>query len=233
MIPQIGSTSSVSVSSAEPSDSLGKDGFLNRLITQLKNQDPLEPMEGTEFVTQLAQFSELDQIRELASAQGDLQNYMASLNNFAAVSLLGKEVDFAGDRVSHLEGTSTEIPFRLPVNASQVTVVLYDAQGRAVHTLTTGPMEAGNQVVRWNGIDESGQTLPSGSYRCDVVAKDDQGRNRTVEILQRGAIREVAFEGGVPRLRVDDRWISLSEIEGIRSSSSGERGLEPDGMVTT
>lgn len=225
MIPQIGSTSSVSVSSTEPSDSLGKDVFLNLLITQLKNQDPLEPMEGTEFVTQLAQFSELDQIRELASGQEDLQNYMASLNNFAAVSLLGKEVEFAGDRVSHLEGTSTEISFRLPANASQVTVLVYDAQGRVVQTLTTGSTEAGNQVIPWNGTDESGQTLPSGTYRFDVVAKDDQGRSLSVEMLQRGVVKEVAFEDGVPKVRVDDRWISLSEIQGLRSYSSPGSGV--------
>lgn len=221
MIAQIGSTSTYTTSSTEQSDSLGQDVFLNLLITQLKNQDPLEPMEGTEFVTQLAQFSELDELRELTTAQADLQNYMASLNNFAAVSLLGKEVEFSGDQLTHQGGGSSEIKFSLPSDAAEVTVYLYDAGGNLVHTLNQGPMEAGNQTSIWNGTDDTGQPLPSGTYRCEVVAKDGAEGLIAVELMERGTVQEVAFEDGVPMMRVGDRWISLSEIQGIRMSPAG------------
>ena len=221
MIPQIGAATSYAASSAEQNDSLGKDVFLNLLITQLKNQDPLEPMEGTEFVTQLAQFSELDELRELTATQDNLQNYLASLNNFAAVSLLGKEVEFTGDQVSHQEGTSSEIRFTLPSEAAQVTIYLYDARGNLVHTLQQGPMEAGSQTALWNGTDDTGQPLPSGTYRCEVVAKDSTDGLIAVQLLERGSVQEVAFEDGVPRVRISGRWMSLSDIQGIRMSSAG------------
>ena len=221
MIPQIGAATSHAVSSAEQNDSLGKDVFLNLLITQLKNQDPLEPMEGTEFVTQLAQFSELDELRQLTGAQENLQNYMSSLNNFASVSLLGKDVEFSGDQVTHQEGTSSEIQFSLPSDAAQVTVYLYDAGGNLVHTLNQGHMEAGKQTSIWNGTDETGQPLPSGTYRCEVVAKDGTEGLIAVQLMERGTVQEVAFEDGVPLVRVGDRWISLSDIQGIRMSSAG------------
>ena len=221
MIHEIGTTSSVAASSTEPADTLGKDVFLNLLITQLKHQDPLEPMEGTEFVTQLAQFSELDELRELTGGQEDLQRYMASLNNFAAVSLLGMDVEFAGDRVTHQEGTSTGIEFSLPRDAAQATILVYDAQGLVVQTLTKGSMVAGNQTAVWDGTDESGQLLPSGTYRFEVVANDANGGNVPVALIQRGSVREVAFEDGVPMVRIDDRWVSLSEVQGIRMPSSG------------
>jgi flagellar basal-body rod modification protein FlgD len=220
MIPQIGAGNSYAASSTEPNDSLGKDVFLNLLITQLKHQDPLEPMEGTEFVTQLAQFSELDELRELTGTQENLQNYMASLNNFAAVSLLGEEVAFSGDQVTHQEGTSSEIRFNLPLDAVQVTIYLYDARGNLVHTLNQGPMEAGNQTALWNGADDTGQPLPSGTYRCEVVAKDSAQGLIDVQQLERGLVQEVAFEDGVPQVRVGGRWISLSDIQGIRTPSA-------------
>jgi len=221
MIQGIGATGSVAASSTEPTDKLGKDVFLNLLITQLKNQDPLEPMEGTEFVTQLAQFSELDELRELTGGQEDMQHYMASLNNFAAVSLLGKDVEFAGDRVTHQEGNSTGIEFRLPTDATQATILLYDARGLLVKTLSKGSMEAGNQTAIWDGTDDSGQPLPAGTYRFEVLANDATGGNIPVTLIQRGSVKEVAFEEGVPMVRVDDRWISLSEVQGIRMPFSG------------
>ena len=221
MVDQIGATSTNIASSMEQTGSLGQDVFLNLLIAQLKNQDPLEPMEGTEFVTQLAQFSELDEMRALTSGQEGLKNYMASLNNFASVSLLGKAVEFSGDEVAHQEGTSTEVEFLLPSDAAQVTVYLYDTQGNLVHTMDKGPMAAGNQTAIWNGTDESGQPLPSGTYRFDVVAQDASEGAIPVELMQRGLVQEVVFQDSVPMLRVGDRWLSLPEIQSIQTGSAG------------
>ncbi len=218
MVPQIGATSIPTTQSTTETDSLGQDVFLNLLITQLKNQDPLEPMEGTEFVTQLAQFSELDEMRSFSSGQEELQNYMASLNNFAAVSLLGKAVEFSGEHVTHEEGTSTEIGFLLPSEASEVTVHLYDAGGNLLRTLRSGPMEAGNQSVLWNGVTEGGQTVPSGTYSCEVVARDATDASIPVQLMARGVVQEVVFEDGVPSVRVGDRWLSLPDIRSIQTS---------------
>ena len=221
MIPQIGATSTYTTSSTEQTEPLGQDVFLNLLIAQLKHQDPLEPMESTQFVTQLAQFSELDEMRELTSGQEDLQSYMASLNNFAAVSLLGKAVEFSGDEVAHQEGTSTEVEFLLPSDAAQVTVYLYNTQGNLVHTMDRGPMAAGNQTAIWNGTDESGQPLPSGTYRFDVVAQDASEGAIPVELMQQGLVREVVFQDGLPMLRVGERWLSLPEIQSIQTGPTG------------
>jgi len=217
MISQIGATSTYTAASMEETESLGKDVFLNLLVAQLKNQDPLEPMEGTEFVTQLAQFSELEEMQEMTSGQEDLQSYMASLNNFAAVSLLGKSVEFSGDEVAHQEGTSTELEFVLPSEAARATVYLYDTQGNLVDTVEKGAMAAGNQTAIWDGIDENGQPLPSGTYRVDVVAQDASEGAVPVELMQQGLVREVVFQDGVPMLRVGERWLSLPEIQSIQT----------------
>ncbi len=219
MIQQIGAIGGTAVSTGGAAASIGEDVFLNLLVTQLKNQDPLEPMEGTQFVTQLAQFSELDEMRNMAGAQKELQHYLSSLNNFASVSLLGRDVEFGGDTVTCQAGTATSIRFRLPADAAQVTVTLYDGQGRAVRTLEQGPFGAGEQVLTWDGIDQNGVPVPSGTYRCEVTAKGASGDALQAELVQHGRVEEVAFQGGVPYVRVGDRWIALSEIEGIRDPS--------------
>ena len=221
MIPQIGATTAAGASSSKKPDALGEDVFLDLLVSQLKNQDPLEPMKGTEFVTQLAQFSELDEVRAITSGQKDLQAYMASLNNFSSVSLLGKEVAFAGDQVTHQEGLPSEVRFDLPAEAALVTVKLYDPQGHLVRTIDKGPMAAGSHIVGWNGADDTGQPLPAGAYRCEVTARDASQSNVPVTLKQQGVVREVVFENGAPSVRVGERWIPLSEVQGIQMASQG------------
>jgi flagellar basal-body rod modification protein FlgD len=218
MVPSIGATSPTTTTSTGQTKELGQDVFLNLLISQLKNQDPLEPMEGTEFVTQLAQFSELEEMQALTSGQAELQNYMASLNNFAAVSLLGKSVEFSGEQVTHQEGTTTEINFLLPSDAALVTVNLYDEQGNLVDTIEREALNGGSQTLVWDGKDGTEQPIPSGTYKCEVLAKDASDVSIPVQLMQRGVVQEVEFEEGVPSVRVGDRWLSLPDIRSIQTS---------------
>ncbi|MBW1702547.1 MAG: flagellar hook assembly protein FlgD, partial [Deltaproteobacteria bacterium] len=83
-----------------PGDStLGKDAFLNLLVTQLRHQDPLSPMESTQFTAQLAQFSSLEQLSSVNENLGILRIYQASINNSQAVGFIGKTVKASGDSV--------------------------------------------------------------------------------------------------------------------------------------
>ena len=217
MISPIGTETGSLLQSAEQPDSLGREAFLNLLVTQLKNQNPLEPMDGTEFVTQLAQFSELDEVRNVSSGMDMLKNYLASLNNFAAVSLLGQEVEFAGSGVTHEEGNPTDLRFSLPSDAAKVTVTVYDGGGKTVRGLVSSHMEAGLQSVTWDGRDDNGQSLPSGTYLFEVQAQDANGSNLTVEQVQRGTVESVQYQEGNPLLQVGGQWIPLADIHSIQS----------------
>jgi flagellar basal-body rod modification protein FlgD len=121
----------------------------------------------------------------------------------------------------HQEGTPTALEFRLPSDAAQVAVSLYDTQGHLVYTEDKGPMSAGNQATIWNGTDENGQPLPSGTYRMDVVARDASEAVISVELTQQGLVQEVVFQDGVPTLRVGERWLSLPDIKSIQTGSTG------------
>lgn len=220
MIEQVSAAQEQKLNTLASSQSLGQDVFLNLLVTQLKNQDPLEPMEGTEFVTQLAQFSELDEMRELTDGQEALQGYLASLNNFSAVSLLGKEVEFTGNGLTLQEGGTADIEFQLPADATKVAVAIYDENGNTVRSWTEGAMDAGRQSLVWNGQDDAGQQVAPGAYSFSITALDGEGAPLTVEQIQTGRVEKVEFQDGNPYLRIGDRWFALADIQSIGAPAS-------------
>ncbi|MEW6439841.1 MAG: flagellar hook assembly protein FlgD [bacterium] len=215
MIQGVGSGTQSIASAVGSTDMASQQVFLNLLITQLKNQDPLQPMEGTEFVTQLAQFTQLDTMREVSTGVGDLKSYMASLNNFGAVALIGRTVEFAGDEISHAEGTSSDLGFTLSSDAAGVTLKIYDEQGKVVRTCSLGAMSAGKQSATWDGKDEYGQNVPAGGYRFEVEAEGSSGQTVTAASIQKGRVEKVEFRNGSPYLQVGGQWIGLGEIYGI------------------
>jgi flagellar basal-body rod modification protein FlgD len=205
------------IQGSQPNE-LGSDAFLNLLIQQMKNQDPLEPMKGTEFVTQLAQFNELDEIRKVVEGQESMKDYLMTTNHFSSLSLLGKEIEFSGQQVAFEEGVPTDVPFRLANEASKATVTIYDMQGTCVRQLNSGKLDAGLQQVGWDGKDDNGQQLTSGMYRFEVNAEDAHGNMVPVESYQKGNVEKVEFQQGQPILCVDGQWITLAEILSIHDS---------------
>ncbi len=217
MITAVSGSSGISAVQSSESQSLGQDVFLNLLVTQLKHQDPLNPMEATEFVSQLAQFSELDEMRKISSGQEDLSYYLASLNNFSALGLLGKEVEFSGNTFSHQADSPSDLAFSLGADASKVEVRVYDSQGRLVATLRESNLPAGRQSIAWNGRDDStGAACPSGTYRFEVSATDAEGKAIPAATVGSGTVEEVVFQNGTPYLYVGGLWVALDDIQRIR-----------------
>jgi flagellar basal-body rod modification protein FlgD len=214
MIAEISSLSGASSTAKKPTE-LGQTDFLNLLVTQLTNQNPLEPMDSTAFVTQLAQFSELEEVQKVALGIGEVQNYLASVNNFSAVSLLGREIEFSGDVVHYESESQPEIAFKLGKEASKVTVNLYDRIGNVVRTWTMGDVEAGRQKLIWNGADQNGNFVEPGDYRFEVTAQGVDGSSVPVELVQQGTVDKVDFVNGLPYLYVGDQRIALADIQSI------------------
>lgn len=217
MISPIGGFAGVSSSQTSEPQSLGQDVFLNLLVTQLKHQDPLNPMEATEFVSQLAQFTELDEMRKISEGQETLSYYMASLNNFSALGLLGKEVEFEGNSFSHQTDSPSELTFSLGADASKVEVRIYDSQGKLVATLEESSLPAGRQSVVWAGRDDStGAACPSGTYRFEVSATDAEGKGIPATTVGSGTVEEVVYQNGTPYLYIGGLWVALDDIQRIR-----------------
>ncbi|MBK5355508.1 flagellar hook assembly protein FlgD [Pseudomonas sp. TH41] len=152
------------VSSATGSQSLGKDAFLQLLVTQLKNQNPLEPQDNGAFVAQLAQFSSLEGITTLnTTVSGIASNYNSS-QALQASSLVGRSVIAPGSKSVVDTSKSMTGTVVMPSSVSDATLKITDADGKAVRTIDMGAQSAGNASFIWDGKNDAGETVAAGTY---------------------------------------------------------------------
>lgn len=147
--------------------------FLTLLITQLKHQDPLQPMDATQFTTQLVQFASVEQ---QICLNNHLEKLLAGQDAQTAASLvdyIGKMVELSGNSLSLANGEALS-RYKLPEAAAETKVSIKDACGRSVIELT-GETAAGSHLFRWNGRDAGGNLLPDGDYTAQISAKRRDG----------------------------------------------------------
>ncbi|MCK8668257.1 flagellar hook assembly protein FlgD [Pseudomonas azerbaijanoccidens] len=161
--------------SATGKKALGKDAFLQLLVTQLKNQNPLEPQGNGEFVAQLAQFSSLEGITTLNDTVSGIAGAFGSSQALQASSLVGRSVIAPGDKavVDTTKGMTGAVV--LPQSVAQAEVKITDKDGKVIRTITLADQKAGNASFTWDGKDEAGIVAPAGTYTFAATTTiDDQ-----------------------------------------------------------
>jgi len=192
------------------------DSFLKLLTTQLQNQDPLAPMDANAFTSQLVEFASVEQAIQTNTKLGELGELVESSGTTSAMAMLGREVTATTDRVGLAASGDAEIRYQLPEAAAKIAVTILDGQGRAVRSLTGGAA-AGENLVRWDGLDGAGSRVAAGSYRVRVEAtradgtalSADQYVTSTVEGIEPGA-------GGIT-LVVAGAEVPLSAVRQVRA----------------
>ncbi|SEE46960.1 flagellar hook assembly protein FlgD [Pseudomonas anguilliseptica] len=149
---------------------LGKNEFLNLLVAQLNNQNPLEPQGNGEFIAQLAQFSQVEGIEKLNASMGSLLTGYQSSQALQASSLVGRKVIVPSDKAVVDTSESFKASLVLPVSSSNVYVNIYDKAGAAVGRVNLGEQAAGNVSFIWDGKDSNGNLLPPGTYKFEAQA---------------------------------------------------------------
>lgn len=152
------------------SNDLGKNEFLQLLVTQLNNQNPLEPQENGEFIAQLAQFSTVEGVEKLNSSVSTMLSGYQSSQALQASSLVGRKVIVPSDKAMVDTSETFKASIVLPTSSSNVAVNVYDSAGTVVNRINMGQQEAGNVSFMWDGKDSSGKTLPPGTYRFEAQA---------------------------------------------------------------
>ena len=187
--------------------------FLTLLTTQLKNQDPLEPLDSNEFTAQLVQFTSVEQSIATNKHLESLVALSSTNAANAAVTYLGKEVTAEGI-TSRLDGGEARWSYSLPLPAAQTTLTVTDIFGRAVYT-TAGETSDGNHTFNWDGTDTNGAPLPDGTYNLQVRALDSLGNEITSKTEVTGIVRAVTFEDGIPILDIDGVNVRLGDVLAI------------------
>jgi len=190
---------------------MGKDDFLKLLVTQLKNQDPLKPMDNTEFVTQLAQFSQLDQstqqvklLEQSISNQNDAMQY-------ALLPMIGRSVQVEG-ALTQLGTGPAPMTYALDRDASSVRASILDQNNKVIRTLDLGTQGAGKQQAQWDGRNQSGALMQPGVYQYQIVAKDSKSVPMQVATASTLTVTGVRSNNGQAQLVAGDQVIDRSAI---------------------
>lgn len=169
---------SAAASTASVSNDDSEQRFLKLLVTQLNNQDPLNPMQNAELTSQLAQMSTVSGIEKLNSTLSGLVSQTGSNQVLQAASLIGYHVLSPGNTLTTTtpaEGadpTPQAFAVQLPGTAADVQIKIVDATGKTVRTLSPGAMTEGVNAVTWDGKDDAGNAVPAGSYQFTVAASN-------------------------------------------------------------
>lgn len=154
-------------------DELGKNEFLELLVAQLNNQDPLSPQENGEFIAQLAQFSTVEGIEKMNSSIDAMASSFQSSQALQASSMVGRTVVFPSDQAMVDPQVGLDGQLMLPQASPAVLVNVYDEAGSMVAAVNMGAQETGIIDFAWDGQDASGNPLPPGKYRFEAQASID------------------------------------------------------------
>ncbi|MGD9332376.1 MAG: flagellar hook capping FlgD N-terminal domain-containing protein [Desulfobacterales bacterium] len=209
---------------AKAPDALGRDDFLNLLVTQLQYQDPLNPMDSTDFTAQLAQFSSLEQLTNVNDQLVELTATQTELNNAQAVAYIGRTVLSKGNAIQVTEGSPEPLQLNLEAPAAEVFVSVYDAVGNLRSSFKAGAMPAGRGTVAWTGTDMDNNPLPDGPYRFEVAAINEAGNEIQASPLSGGRVTGVAFEDGEAALVVNGQSIRMTDVVEVVQGRSGQPG---------
>jgi flagellar basal-body rod modification protein FlgD len=220
---------------ASPAPVLGKEDFLHLLITQLQNQDPLNPTDATEFTAQLAQFSSLEQLNNVNDNLEQLQNFQASTNNSQTVLLLGKEITAKGNLLQLAAGEPIGCDFSLGRDAAVVAVNIYDSTGEFVKAFDRENLAAGRHTLVWDGTDRNGDPAKDGNYTFEILAADANDQNVNVTTFFTGTVNTVTFENNTPFLISGDQKIALGDVIQVATPQNleGDPQLEKQNYILT
>lgn len=221
MITDVTGTAATGTSAAadamKKSTGMNKDDFLKLFVTQLQHQDPLNPQDSSQFISQLAQITQVEQAYNTNTNLQSILNQGGNSMTMASVSLIGKQVQAAGSQVSLTSGSPSSVNFNLGQSADQVTVSILNGSGSVIKNINAGAMGAGDGSVSWDGTNNLGSQVASGAYSFVVTAKDSSGNTVTTTPMIKGKVDGVDMSGATPVLSIGNVKLSLTDVTKVNT----------------
>ena len=200
------------------SASLGKEDFLHLLTVQLRYQDPMNPMENTDFIAQMAQFSSLEQLQNmnqsLEKGLGSEAQLQDAFRNSMATSLVGRTVEIPTIEVEWEGEGRTRVAYRIDDGARTAQLRILDARGQLVRQFDLDPSR-GQGVIEWDGKSRVDTDVPAGAYRVLVLAKDAAGGAVKADALRPVTVDAVRFDRDGATIWADGQALSLDDLSGV------------------
>ncbi|TVQ66277.1 MAG: hypothetical protein EA360_06555 [Balneolaceae bacterium] len=200
---------------------LGQQQFLQLLVAQMRNQDPINPLDGAEFASQLAQFNSVEQLisvnQGLKSLQESQDLMSASLNNSMAATLTGKQAKVMTNEIHLSDGEPVHLKFELQTGADEIEVIIRNASGSEVRRETIPGMPSGENEWSWDGKNDAGATLFDGTYTVELKAKSSGSPVSSMMFLE-GVVEKVRFTGDGVFLSVNNIQVPIGDVQEIRNT---------------
>lgn len=207
-------TSDTSISANKLNNDI--DDFLNLLVTQLQNQDPLEPVDSKDFTNQLIGFSQVEQQINQNAKLDNLVEAVGGSNLQGTLGYIGLDVTYEGDNFSYETGDYT-IDYQLGENAAQSQISILDENGNILRT-EDAPTGAGAHQFTWDGKDENGNIQPEGTYRISIAAVNGNGAGVDARTVLTGRVTGVETLNGEARIVLGGHHISENNILAVASN---------------
>ena len=222
---------------------LDKDSFLLLMVTQMKNQDPLNPMDDTQYVSQLAQYSSLEQLMNLNDGMSSLTDATNNQQMLNATSYIGKEVGITGNSIGKTteNGVVKTSTFRYAFgdNVTSGVLTVIDAQGNTVYTESIAGKQAGTTFeFNWNGMNDKGVAAADGVYNVylsgyntkgDPVLADQVVYANVTSVVKNDGVVFIGLDGGQLMELSKVRLVSDSAAKNGNATGSGNSGADTGG----
>ena len=194
---------------------LSSDDFLQLLVTQLQNQNPLDPTDTNEFMNQLVSYASYSTQQEMNSSMSQLVTSMNSMLSSNGIGYIGQTVEAKGDTTTLQDGQA-KWGYSLTSNASDVTITVKDQSGNTIYT-ADGETSSGSHTFNWDGTTNSGEKAADGNYTISVSATNGSGSSVLDYTTVIGKVAGVDSTSGTTKLVVGDTTVDLTSVLSIKS----------------
>jgi flagellar basal-body rod modification protein FlgD len=203
----------------KPQNELDKDSFLKLFVTQLQNQDPLNPDDSAQMAAQLAQFQGLEQMLNVNKNLEKMQESDSTTRAVGLINFVGKDIKLDSGKIRLENGAISQALFRLDGESVNTTLEVRDSAGVVVHASDLGLKQTGEHLIEWNGLKNDGTKAAAGAYTISVLAKDMNGNDLPTKLTTTVKVTGVDLQDSGGSFYTDMGKVRISEI-----SSVGELG---------
>ena len=196
-------------------EALGRDDFMKLLVAQLRNQNPDEPIDTKELVTQLSQLTSVEQLIKIDERLQSLERATTSSAANQSAGLIGKKVEAENNLINLGATGASGSAVNLSRDAAKVMVSISNAAGRVVRTFDLTNTKAGPQQIAWDGRGNDNMRAPEGTYTVRVAATDENQNPIDADMSVSGTVTSVSYENGYPELVLGTIRVPLSGVTSI------------------
>ncbi len=199
----------------EIKNTLDKDDFMKLFVAQLQHQDPLNPDDGAEMASKLAQFNSLEQMMNVNKNLEKMADKQNTAQNLQLVNYIGNEVTIDGGRLNLQGGQHGPMEYALKSPATMARAEVRDTAGVVVYEKDLGSLDAGNHDFKWDGTNKEGKPAPNGTYTFSLTARNIDGQDVPVDIKTKATVTGVDINDKAGGIYTNFGKVGFDEVQSV------------------